>query len=598
MSLLSLAAVAFVDRASARIRIARRQSYEIRTTNLCEAGVQALLMNLWKTFSSTQKFTSLDAACANASVASPKAAMTGSIPNVGNYSVGVTMIQTPTDTYTRYVRIRAVGWIDLNGTGVLDQIEPQKTVDITVAFSLQRSRVFDYAYFVNNYGWMNGFSETQLVVNGDMRANGNFDFTNGSPTVNGSVIACNNEKLSPAAVGLVNTPPVKWSASTYITNAAASSSDATDNQARWRPGYNSSTMGAKGSTTYDSWSDYVFDSDGGVSNGNIVGAYVADSRGYKSWTLTSSSSTLSTGVIDPTPTSELVMPDLSDLSVYTAASQAWTGNGGNGDPAKATGQTASVQVWNSTTNSYQTLSTRGVITGSATIVGTSAHPIIINGPVTVTQDILIKGTIQGQGTLYAGRNIHVLGSIIYKNKPDFRGTTASNYGTVNQAKDMLGLAARASIMMGDASQFSSTVIGYMTPPFTKGRYDQNGTWIPPFDANATDATGTKLYKSVLGDTTVHNLAETVDQIDAVMYTNFVGGGSLGTDGVGSVTINGSIISRDEAMVLYSLPMRMNYDPRIKERSMSGAPQIDVALPRSPRLTRLGWKDQGFTHGPF
>ncbi len=598
LSLVSLAALAFIDRSTVRVRLARRQAYEIRTTNLCEAGVQSLLMNLWRPFKSGQKFATLDATCANASAASPKASISGTITSVGNYSAGITMIQTPsTDSYTRILRIRAVGWIDLDGDGVIDNNEPMKIIDATVSFSLQRSRVFDYAYFVNNYGWMSGFDENSLIVNGDMRANGNFDFTSGTPTVNGSVIACNNEKLSPAVAGLVNMAPVKWSNSTYLSNVAANPTGYADYQARCRPGYNSSTMGAKGSTTYDSWSDYVFDSDGGLSNGNIVGAVIGDSTGFDAWTKGSGSSSTASTLVDATPTSELTMPDLSDLTVYQAMSNSWTGNGGNGDPTKATGQTASIQVWNTSTNAYQTLSTSGVVTGSATLVGTDTHPIKINGPVTVTQDIVIKGTVSGQGTLYAGRNVHIVGSIKYKTKPDFRGTNSSTYMTQNQAADMLGLAARASVMMGDVSQYTSTVLQYMTPPFTKGRYTDTGVWVPPFDANAIDSTGNKTYKALVGDTAIHNLAESVDQIDAVMYTNFVGGGTLGTGGGGTI-LNGSIISRDEAMVIYSLPMKINYDPRIHERSLTAAPQIDVALPRSPRLRRLGWKDQGFSHGPF
>ena len=59
-------------------------------------------------------------------------------------------------------------------------------------------------------------------------------------------------------------------------------------------------------------------------------------------------------------------------------------------------------MWNSTTNQYDTLSTNGVVTGSAEVIGSSAHPVIIHGPVTVTTDVVIKGTISGQGTLYAG----------------------------------------------------------------------------------------------------------------------------------------------------------------------------------------------------
>ena len=50
-------------------------------------------------------------------------------------------------------------------------------------FALMRSRVFDNAYFVNNYGWFQGSS---ITANGDVRANGNLYLDSGC-TVNGDV---------------------------------------------------------------------------------------------------------------------------------------------------------------------------------------------------------------------------------------------------------------------------------------------------------------------------------------------------------------------------------------------------------------------------
>jgi hypothetical protein len=47
------------------------------------------------------------------------------------------------------------------------------------------------------------------------------------------------------------------------------------------------------------------------------------------------------------------------------------------------------------------------------------------------------------------------------------------------------------------------------------------------------------------------------------------------------------------MVVWSLPMRMNYDTRIHERSLTQTPLIDVDLPRSPSVTPTTWQDRGF-----
>lgn len=598
MTLLSLGALIYVERATQTLRTARREGYEIQTTHLCEAGVQNVLLNIWKPFKTSQRFTSLDTLAANASNASPKGSVSGTVPGVGNFSAGITSSTQPVgDTYTRVVRIRAVGWIDLNSDNNLSVADPQKTVDVTVTLTLQRSQVFDYAYFVNNYGWMNGFNENQLIINGDMRANGNFDFTNGSPTVNGSVYACLNEKLSPQAPGWINTAPVKWSTSTYSSNQNSSSGDA-DHQARWRPAYDATVHGAKGTSTYENNRDYVYDSAGSLVNGRVSGAVLGDARGIRSWTRSTSGGTTTTTQLDNSSTKEIVMPDLSDISTYTALSNSYVDSRstfGDGTTNPDAGAGAYMDVWNSSTNAYQRVTTSGVVTGSVTAVGTSDHPIKIHGPITVTQDLLIKGTVKGQGTIYTGRNVHIVGSIVYKNKPDFRGSNSSSVDGANSKQDLLGLAARGSVIMGDVTGFTQTTLQYMTPPFTKGRYDESGNWVPPFNALETDSSGFLKYKSVVGDATLRSLAEGINQIDAIIYTNFVGGGNLGTSG-GAVTMNGSIISRDEAMVIFSLPMQMNYDSRIRERSVSGTPLIDISLPRSPSMLRNGWKDRGFLYG--
>ncbi len=599
MSMMAIGAAAFFTSATQSVRISARSGYEIQTTHLCEAGAQSVLRSLWRPFKTTQNFTNLDSVASGASASNPLGAVAGSVPGVGRFSAGVISSVTPTgDTYSRVVTIRCVGWVDLVGNGVLDASEPQRSVDVIATFTLDRSPVFDYTYFVNNYGWMNGFDPSTLIVNGDMRANGNFDFLNGSPTINGSVFATANDKLATAAAGLVNAQPVKWSNTTYASQASSAASGAVDNEARWRQGYNSTVHGARGSSTYDSWRESIFDSQGGIVNGRLAGAVLGDSTGLDGWVRETVGASAAVTAVDSTPTHEIIMPDLSDLSVYQAASAAYR------DP-KATfadgtanadyGAVAYVEVYNSTTRAYTRISTGGVVTGSAVLVGTTANPVRIHGPVTFTQDVLIKGTVSGRGTLYSGRNVHIVGSIIYKNKPDFRGTNQTTIDRANEKDDLVALAARGSVIMGDTTSFTnSSPLQYMTPPFTKGRYDDNGNWVAPFNALDTDSSGTLKYKSVLGDSTMRSVAESVNQIDAVLYTNFVGGGNIGAAGTG-VKFNGSIISRDEAMVVWSTPMYLNYDNRIKERGISSQPLIDINLPRSPTLLRSAWRDRGFTY---
>lgn len=594
----AIGAGAYMSAATQTLRESRRRGAETQTTHLCEAGVQSVLRALWRPFKATQNFGGMDVACSGASPSSARETLTSALPGVGLVSAGVVGIETPTgDSYTRVVTIRSVGWIDRNGNGTLDAGESTKVVDVTAQFQLARSQVFDYQYFVNNFGWMNGFNTGDLIVNGDMRANGDFMFSNGSPTVNGSVLASLNEKLSPVSPGKLTGIPVKSTNSAYV--AAFNANNSADDGNRWRQPYDPAKHGARGSAAYDKWREVIFDSDASIQRNKLAGAALGDVGGVKSWQRGTSGDAGTTAMLDSAPMQEVVMPDLSDLSTYTALSSTFVDNEAtfqNGTTNPAYGQGAFLDVWNTSTNQYDRITTNGVVAGSAVLVGTDAHPIKIHGPVTFGQDALIKGTVSGQGTIYTGRNVHVVGSIRYANKPSFKGSDPVQIDKQNQASDMLGLAARGSIIMGKTTEFNDSYpLQYMMPPFTKGRYDANGNWVPPFNAKERDASGFMRYQTVLGDAVMNSVAEGINQIDAVLYTNFVGGGNIGTGG-GGVTFNGSIISKDEAMVVFSLPMRCNYDSRIRERSATQKPLIDIKLPRSPVMLRSTWQDRGFSYG--
>lgn len=78
------------------------------------------------------------------------------------------------------------------------------------------------------------------------------------------------------------------------------------------------------------------------------------------------------------------------------------------------------------------------------LIGTYSQPLEINGPVVFPGDVIIAGTVKGQGTIYAGRNVHIIGDLRYQSPPTWpsleRNTTngrivahkecGSNLGTV------------------------------------------------------------------------------------------------------------------------------------------------------------------------
>jgi len=629
MMLITVAATSYIDRATMSIRLARHNTYDVQTTNLCDAGVQAVVLSLWRPFKQSQAFIDMGTQLTGASEATPKISQTAEMTGVGRYASGVIGYWQPSgDAYGRMVVIRSIGWIDRDNDGVADTDEPRKTVDVVTEFRLSRSRVFDYTYFINNFGWMEGFNSTSLIVNGDMRSNGNFSFLSGSGTVNGSVVASANDKLIPGAAGLINTTPLKQTDASYTSTF---NSGSTPHKTRMRQPYDPAKHGAIGSAQFEQWRDFVFYSEAQLVNSRIFGAALEDSNGSKSWV--NPSGTATSTMLDPRPTDEIIMPDLRDFGNATdtadaggkrfARSKAYvdekatfldgTANPNHKDAPGAQDEYiagvpnvnykgAYLDVWDQTLNSgagaYKRVSSNGVVSGSVLLVGTDARPIRIHGPVAIDGDAAIGGTIQGQGTIYTKRNIHILASIKYKNAPDFSGSNMNNMINAAEKKDFLGLAASQSVIMGDTTAFGHYPLYYMSPPFTKARLDENGNTIPAFNAYDTDAWGVKKYQSLLENNPATKAAYKslasggVNQIDAVLYTNFVGGGNVGTSG-GGMTLNGTIISRDEAIVTWSLPIRMNYDIRIREREVTKQPLIDLDLPRSPTILKSTWQDKGF-----
>jgi hypothetical protein len=178
--LATITGVAYLDIATQDMRTAAaRMRRSDRTQNLADGGLHAITQDIWRQFKIAQRFDAMHSALNGASPTSPRWVRTGVFAGVGNYTASVIGYEQP-DSFTRRITVRSVGWIDRDENGQLDANEPRQVIDQTFNLQLTRSSVFDYAYFVNNYGWMYGFSNEQLVMNGDARSNGDFEFRYGS----------------------------------------------------------------------------------------------------------------------------------------------------------------------------------------------------------------------------------------------------------------------------------------------------------------------------------------------------------------------------------------------------------------------------------
>ncbi len=595
--------VVLVNYSTTSLRRVYRHEQELQALFAAEGGLRIQRLALWRPFRISQDLGAVDQAFSGASESSPANPLTDAVSPKVRYASGVISYQS-TDQFMRRITIRSVGWVDLNDNQVLDAGEIRVVLDDTLDMGLPRSRVFDYAYFANNYGWFYGLTDTTLVVAGDVRANGDMEIrpsgTGSGGRFNGSLVAAANNKLDPPASGTVTGVASFATTSSYVTT--------TNSEPRWRPGYTSKVFGTKGAETWEAWRDVIYDADAALINGRITGATLYDTYGTRKRDNT---------MLDPRPSREELMPDLSDISYYEQLSRAYVDNKTtwkDGTPNPNSALPAYIDVWNSTTNGWDRLTSAGVANSSLVLIGTDTKPIRVHGPVTVKGDVIIKGVVEGQGTIYTERNVHIVGDIIYKNPPDFRQNSPVSLDATNENRTILGLAARGSIIMGSTKEMLSKAGQYMKPPFTKRRKNYDGTWIPAYDGTQTDSWGFKRYQTIYKppgftgttDDYIDSLMAIYDskgnvtdlerpaQIDAILYTNNLIGGYVGRKSGSTTvfTVNGTYICKDEATVPVSgTRTRFIWDMRIRDRGPNRPPIIDLDLPRAPSLQKQPWRVQ-------
>ena len=478
--------------------------------------------------------------------------------------------------------------------------ESRQVVAETVRFAQERSKVFNNAYFVNNYGWFQG---TGCTANGDVRANGNMYLDSGCK-INGKVYAARNEELG------VNGD---------ITNYGTMDSYST---------YRSTTYGANNMAR-----PLAVDP---VSGDAVAGGYDAPS---------SATTQAKRARINANLERETEMPFIGDLTSASSDYRQWIEELRASDPAmcKVTqGGTVLVDKFydGAGPSGDASLADKGVLV----LEGTQSNPIVVNGPVVVASDVIIKGYVKGQGTIYSGRNVHIVGNIQYVNPPSWSGKRVNSD---NSSKDMLGLMAKGNIVMGDYtdSTWLSSIKTYLTtqpyvqqyacdstddligyPATFGGSYAATekvtamgagsdashapGGWDPstgqfgkvreieldtthPETVTTYDRWGRpqtttqqvrdkalvtqydrKYYESVALDSEISSRCSTITRIDAVLYNNHGIFGKLG-----QCSINGSLVCRNEGLQ-YSSKLYLNWDMRLYSGSSETVSNDQVGLARA------------------
>ncbi len=517
-----------------------------------------------------------------------------------------------------------VAEVPVVATGIFtypDGLEVCATVQERICFATGQSQVFNYAYFVNNYGWMDG---STITINGDMRANGDVSLT--ASTINGRIYAAANSEVGATGRITLRTSPKIKNVSGYRTAAGPQS----------RPD---------------------------IEDYNVPGAYDAPAN---STTITAGlKGTHGSSIVNAEP---IPMPFVSDLDDYvefarekdgTLSYPGYSYTDGAGKVRTVAGGSVDAHYAGAGPSGNPELADNGALV----LIGTPSNPIRINGPVVVDNDVIIKGYVSGQGTIYCGRNIHIIGDIKYVNAPSW-GHPDSDDAAVesrNASKDLLGLIAKGNIVVGDntSSSWLSSVQKYINggsssvvekyacdasdadigyPAMFQGSYTAqeyvaghgvDGSGYFPKVVTATETytamepvynwrgqltgyrevekertklnedgtaalsnmTGRRYYQTVCDDSIISSLKDSsgIGQIDAVLYNNH---GIFGTPGKSGVrfNLNGSIVCRDEALIFSGNGINFNWDMRLMPR-VGNATVERLGLPVGPQKPyTVSWQE--------
>ena len=171
---------------TAEVRESRRTIDEVRAKYLADAALERglfLLSDVVKK-NSYDPMTGLDNFFAGADTITPFVGqpVNNGGAQVGAYSITMNVAGQTTTSYT--VEIQATGYLPDAPANLAPGQENQswEAVSATVQLDLAPSGVFDYAYFINNWGWFYG---STIFCNGNARSNGQFDAGGYSPTVSG-----------------------------------------------------------------------------------------------------------------------------------------------------------------------------------------------------------------------------------------------------------------------------------------------------------------------------------------------------------------------------------------------------------------------------
>ena len=168
------------------VRDSRRAFDEVRAAQLAECGFERGMHFLGEVVKKTgvhdplQGLSDLFAGSGTVFPFLGEPVMDGGVP-VGEFTVSLSLVEESSQSIT--IAIDTTGYLPAAPAhlGPRERVSNWHALTVTVQYGLAPGQVFDYAYFINNWGWFYGSS---IVCNGNARSNGQFDAAGYSPWIN------------------------------------------------------------------------------------------------------------------------------------------------------------------------------------------------------------------------------------------------------------------------------------------------------------------------------------------------------------------------------------------------------------------------------
>ncbi len=240
----------------------------------------------------------------------------------------------------------------------------------------------------------------------------------------------------------------------------------------------------------------------------------------------------------------------------------------------------------------------GTADDNCLVLDGSSAPLTIQGTVVVRGDLIIRGKVSGQGQIYAGRNVHIVGDLAYVNPPAWPKPDSNPVATAaqNASRDLLVLGAKGNIVVGNyttatwsnrvwgilaasansyAVSASDAALGYDSDNNPANGYVFDGRYFANEANNGRRLSGVgtntvprKYYESSLADAAFSALcdAQNVPSINAALLSDHGIIGNLGSSAAGGNTVlNGAMACHDELDSFYGL-FTINWDIRLGSTS--------------------------------